>query len=208
MVMGFLVYCLHFRKLHLLESAISYALRNFLKIGKENKVHTFVRFGLTVKIKDNRTILTPGLLFLMLAIRAYLKGQSLLLKFLLTLPQIYSTGPGYVSHLTLLHLYLNRRMRGYSTPPENTVLSQIRKHMALNPFLLLMQGEKQLAEDSISIWPVSFLPTYDDWTEGWRLQRSDDDSGFHRDLGNFKKHSGGDLLFVEHLKEILDAKTD
>lgn len=203
MLMGFLIYCLHFRRLDLVNQTLGYAIRHWGKMGEERRVHTITKFGFTFRIKDNRTFLTPGLFILMLAIRAFLRGRVGVAKFLVSLPQIYSIAPGYVSHLTMLHLYLNRRIRGSLFRSEETVLHKIQDHSSTNPLASAILGARIATKYYCRPWPRDRLPSASDWSEEWRTQRADADSGLLPGVfGNHKIHSGGDLLFVLHTLDL------
>jgi hypothetical protein len=188
MFMGLFCYCLHFGRADILEKVASYGWRHGWKMGQENR-----------KL-DNRTWFTPGLILLLYAILAHLRGRPRLAKFLVNIWQPLGTTPGYPSHLTMLHIYLNRRIRGKIITWEKSVLQKILEHSPCNALALALAGWEDEARDELEArWPANRLPTHEDWTEEWRTQRRDNDSGFMGKPGDTRTHSGGDLLFVEHV---------
>lgn len=188
MFMGLLCYCLHFKRLDILQIVAEYGWKNWWKMGTDNQ-----------KL-NNRVWFTPGLIVLLYAIIAHLRGRPGLAEFLVNIWQPLGTTPGYPSHLTMLHIYLNMRIRGKVAPWEQSVLQKILRHSPRNALALALAGWKEESRAELqAAWPTDRLPTYEDWTEMWRTQRVDNDSGFTGRPGDARKHSGGDLLFVEHV---------
>jgi hypothetical protein len=101
----------------------------------------------------------------------------------------------------MLHIYLNVRIRGRVSKSEHKVLDRILKHSPRNALALALRGWTDDARQELATqWPTDRLPTMHDWTEEWRTQRADNDKGIvWGEPGNIKPHSGGDLLFVEHV---------
>lgn len=216
MFMGLLAYCLHFARLDILDSLWSDAKRLRGKMGIETKEPEEVtRFGLTFRVANNRVWWTPGIWFLVGEIRSFLRGKH---SFWSLFPQVYSTEPGYTSHLTMLHLYMNLRMRGELTSREKRVLTAISVHSPKNALCLALLGET--SPDSIlAAWPLDRTPDSSDWQEEWRTQRHDDDPNLAPSVGiiniglpqdtdsnllpsssaPLRVHSGGDYLFVRHV---------
>lgn len=189
MYMGLFCYCLHFGKADILEKTASYGWKNWWKMGRENR-----------KL-DNRTWFTPGLILLLYALLAHLRGRPRLAKFLAGIYQPLSSTPGYQSHLAMLHIYLNKRIRGNLLTTEALTLRLILQHSPRNALALALAGWADDARQELATqWPTDRLPTMHDWTEEWRTQRADNDKGIvWGEPGNIKPHSGGDLLFVEHV---------
>lgn len=189
MFMGLFCYCLHFHRLDILEKIWSYGWKHFWKMGRENR-----------KL-DNRTWFTPGLVQLLAALIAHLRGRPKLAKFLVNIWQPLGAVPGYQSHLTMLHIYLNFRIRGETVSWEQKVLTKILEHSPRNALALSLSGWLDEAREELQLqWPTDRLPTRHDWTEEWRTQRADNDNGIvWGEPGNITPHSGGDLLFVEHV---------
>jgi hypothetical protein len=201
MFTGLLCYCLHFKRLDILETVWSYGWKHFWKMGQENQIIQIPVWKWTLRIRNNRVYFTPGLIILLAALIAHLRGRPKLATLLVNIWQPLGTTPGYPSHLTMLHIYLNRRLRGETSSSEYNVLHDILKHSPCNALALALFGAKRRAkEELLAQWPVDRLPTMEDWTEEWRTQRQDDDSGLVSGRpGDTRKHSGGDLLFVEHV---------
>jgi len=203
MFMGLFCYCLHFSRLDILEGVKSYGWKHGWKMGRENRVVEFAipYIKWKLRIKDNRTWFTPGLILLLYALIAHLRGRPRLARFLVNIWQPIGSTPGYPSHLSMLHIYLNRRIRGEIVSWEHKVLRRILKHSPRNALALALAGWHDDARAELaSQWPADRLPTRHDWTEEWRTQRADNDVGIvWGEPGNIKPHSGGDLLFVEHV---------
>ena len=203
MFMGLFCYCLHFGRADILEKVAAYGWKHNWKMGRENRIVElpipYTKWKL--RVKDNRTWFTPGLILLLYALLASLRGRPRLAKFLVNIWQPIGSIPGYQSHLAMLHIYLNRRIRGKVVSWEHRVLDRILKHSPRNALALALRGWQDDARAELaSQWPADRLPTRHDWTEEWRTQRADNDKGIvWGEPGNIKPHSGGDLLFVEHV---------
>ena len=197
MFMGLFCYCLHFKRLDILENVWAYGWKHGWKMGTENRRIQVPILGSI--LGDTRVWFTPGLIILLASIIAHLRGRRLLSKLLVNIWQPMSSTPGYQSHLSMLHIYLNRRIRGNLITGEYATLWKILAHSPRNPLALALYGCKRMAVRELErVWPMDRLPTYEDWTEEWRTQRSDADSGFVGRIGDIREHSGGDLLFVHH----------
>ena len=204
MFMGLFIYCLHFRRVDLIRKVISYGWKHFWKMGIENRKLDISFLGRKSQIlADNRTIFTPGLILLVYALLANLTGKTWLAKLLVSIPQPMSSSPGYVSHLSMLHIYLNKRICGKLSTSDESTLIKISSHMESNPLVWALLGRPQKALAYLNAWPQTRLPTKEDWTEEWRTQRSDRDSGLRGTIGDTSPHSGGDYLFVKHCMEAL-----
>lgn len=214
MFMGLLAYCLHFKRLDVLDQLWSDAKRLRGKMGIETKPPTPFTLGpFTVNLPNNRVWWTPGMFALVGQLRAHLLGRWFppvsiwspfrrIHSFWYFFPQVYSTEPGYTSHLTMLHLYMNLRMRGELTNREKRVLTDIAVHSPKNALCLALLGET--SPDSIlAAWPLDRTPDSSDWQEEWRTQRHDTDSNLlPSSSAPLRVHSGGDYLFVKHILEL------
>jgi hypothetical protein len=208
MQMGLLVYCLHFRRLDFLDDLWRYGWKNNWKMGIETKPAEEItvpwlsqKLEWYPKIRNNRTYYTPGLIVLLAALRAHLRGQKTFMRLLLAVPQPMSTAPGYTSHLSLLHIYLNIRMRGHLTAREGRVLEQIRVHMSESPLVSALLGDGDRSLKLLEkYWPGGLPAPKTAWSEAWRLQRSDEDSGLEPDptANPTEYHGDGDYLFARH----------
>ena len=204
MFMGLFIYCLHFRRVDLIRKVISYGWKHFWKMGTENRKLDISFLGRKSQIlADNRTIFTPGLILLIYALLAQLTGKTWVARMLVSIPQPMSSSPGYVSHLSMLHIYLNKRICGKLSTSDKSTLIKISSHMESNPLVWALLGNPMRALACLNRWPQTRLPTKEDWSEEWRTQRSDGDSGLTGISGNTSPHSGGDYLFVKHCMEAL-----
>lgn len=208
MQMGLLVYLFHFKRADLLKELIDRCLHSWGKMGTENKPAEPVtipwisqKLGWYPKIRNNRVYYTPGLLLLLLACYLHVRGHKKAAALLSRFPQAYTTAPGYVSHLTLLHLYLNARIRGHLTPKEHRLLGAIQNHMDSNPLVAALQGNGPKALALLEKhWPGGLPAPKTSWSEPWRLQRSDGDPGLEPDSSAdpLVYHGDGDYLFARH----------
>lgn len=202
MYMGLFCYCLHFGRADILEKIAAYGWRHGWKMGTENRRFQFTLLGRKFSVLgDNRVWFTPGLILLLYALLAHLRGRPRLAKFLAGIYQPLGSTAGYPSHLTMLHIYLNRRIRGNLLTTEALALKLILSHSPRNALALALAGWTDDARQELATqWPTDRLPTMHDWTEEWRTQRADNDKGIVWGRpGDIKPHSGGDLLFVEHV---------
>lgn len=202
MYMGLFCYCLHFGRADILEKVAAYGWRHGWKMGTENRRFEFTLLGRKFSVLgDNRVWFTPGLILLLYALLASLRGRPRLAKFLAGIYQPLGSTAGYPSHLTMLHIYLNRRIRGNLLTTEALALKLILSHSPRNALALALAGWTDDARQELATqWPTDRLPTKHDWTEEWRTQRADNDKGIvWGEPGNITPHSGGDLLFVEHV---------
>lgn len=189
MLTGLLTWAWHFKRLDVLENLWAYGSDHAWVMGEERKDG------------ENRVVLTPAFIGLLADLIYHLGGTDHPERLI---PAIYSTAPGFVSHLTLLQIYLLGEMNGSLDAGEFQALQDIRKHMSLSPLVHLLihrysDGDQSDAEHLLlTLWPADRLPTEADWSEEWRLQRSDNDSGLQPGSGQ-EPHSGGDFLFPARL---------
>lgn len=196
---GVLVYALKFQKLQLVEDIWTYGSQHNWKMGQERKIETVG--PITGKI-NNRTIMTPQMIGLLAEVIYHLGGKDHAERHYRSL-EVYNVQPGFTSHLTLLKVYLRSQMYNALDPRDMTALTAISLHMNNNPLVHALfhahtDGDQSRAIDLLlSTWPANRLPTTRDWTEEWRLQRSDNDSGLQPgDSTEEHSHSGGDFMFV------------
>lgn len=191
MFMGLLSYIYEFKRLDLAEQIWEYGEKNSWKMGEERKE------GL-----QNRVQFMPSTIGLLAQVIYALGGEDHAERYYSQI-ESYSTQPGYVSHLTLLHIRLVGKINGEISDGELEVLRKILKHMQQNPLAHALYHKYTDGDQTeatrllLSIWPKDRLPTGADWHEEWRTQRSDGDSGLLP--SNTKAstvHSGGDFLFA------------
>ena len=191
MLVGLMAYMLYFSRLDLAEQLWEYGKKHSWTMGQETRP------------LDTRTILTPNLIGLLARIIHHMGGKDHNERFL---PPIYSTAPGYVSHLTMLQMWMEARMSGSLGGLSIQQLDQIRTDSPRNPLAQAMyhkyvDGDQSLAKELLlSIWPQDRLPTSEDWCDPWRTQRADGDSGLEPCAAGIE-HTGGDLLFVLRIME-------
>lgn len=199
--MGLLIYFLHFKRADLLRELVDRCMHSFGKMGTEIK-RVPVKVGpFSFTVPENRVWYTPGLFILLLACWAQVAGRPKLAKLLTYVPQVYSVAPGYTSHLTLLHIYLNRRIRGKLVGLEYKALWEIEKHMQSNPLVHALLGRGSLALQKLEArWPGGLPAPKTAWSESWVLQRSDGDEGLQPDpeANPLSYHGDGDYLFARH----------
>lgn len=197
MFLGLFCYCLHFRRLDILDEIWHYGWAHNWKMGQETKYYE--KFGF--KIPDNRTWFTPGMISLLAQLRAHLRGEKSLWRYL---PDPLDTTPGYRSHLTMLKCYLHLRMYGELGRKHKSALQKMLGHSQMNPLVHALLGNKNMANMLLSrYWPWDRLPTNRDWEQPWRIQRNDASNDLIPVLdGPEVIHPGGDLLFVRHVLEI------
>lgn len=189
MFMGVFVWIWQNKRLDLATDIWNYGAAHNWKMGDERKDF------------DNRTVFTPVTIAVLADLIHALGGEDHPERHF---PRVYNSQPGFVSHLTLLQIYLRGETKGGLTESEIDVLRAIRQHMSLNPLVHALihrytDGDQSEATRLLlSIWPADRLPTSADWSEGWRIQRSDGDSGLSPGAGD-SPHSGGDFLFVASL---------
>lgn len=195
MLMGLLVYALNAKRLDIVEDLWDYgqahstAVPYVWKMGSDNRSN------------DNRTYTVPGLVQLMAKIIAHLGGTRHEVE--LAIPQVYGSEPGFPSHLTMLHIYMNGKIDGQIGSNQLDVLRSIRSHSPNNPLANALigkytDGDQSRTLEVLSIWPADRLPTSMDWQSDWRTQRADGDPSFQPGTDN-NPHAGGDYLFVAAL---------
>ena len=187
MIIGLILYAYHFERRDILEQLYDYGDSNNWIMGRDKW------------LGNNRTVMTPNVVGLLARALYALGGESLQERHY---PVSYSTQAGYVSHLTLMQIYLEARIRGSMTAYEMDTLMEIAGHMNNNPLLWALRSKYSSGDQSVashylqSIWPTERLPTSQDWCAPWRTQRSSGDSSFVPCPKEVKVHSGGDFMFA------------
>lgn len=190
MFMGLFVWIWEFKRLDVAERIWDYGSANNWKMGEERNFADHF----------DRVYMRPGTIGLLAELIYKLGGENHWERSLLTVNPL-STEPGFTSHLSLLSLHLLGEMHGGLTAGELGTLSTILQHMSMNPLAHALYHKYTDGDQTeatrllLSLWSANRLPTKRDWSEAWRTQRSDGDSGLSP--GNSDEpHSGGDLLFV------------
>lgn len=152
---------------------------------------------------DSRTVMTPGLVGVLARVVKNLGGPSYPER---NFPQVYYPSPGYPSHLMMIQLALEGRMRGSLSSHQLEAIERVLGHSPGNPLAQALHakytdGDQTVATNLLlAIWPANRLPSRNDWCEEWRVQRADGDSGlFPCSDREPKTHTGGDFLFVAAL---------
>lgn len=188
MFMGLFVYALHFRRLDILQDVARYGRENGWVMGQEDKLF------------ETRVIFTPATRSLLGQIIQHLGGPDSELGEIIPVP--INTDPGFVSHLGMLQLLMLGKIQGYLTSSQKASLKQILTHSSQNPLAHALYHKYTDGDQSeatrllLSIWPADRLPTSQDWCEEWRIQRSDNDTGFNPCNDKQLQHSGADFLFA------------
>lgn len=189
MFIGLFVYVLHFGRLDLAEQIWEYGSARSWKMGEDTR-----KF-------DTRVYLSPSTIALLARIIHHLGGADHPQRHL---PLVYSTAPGYQSHLSLLTMQMVGKMEQGLGLYELNSLRSILRHMHGNPLAQAVYHRYSDGNQSIairildSLWPEHRSPnTETDWCEEWRTQRSDGDSGFQAcPRESYREHSGADFLYV------------
>ncbi len=180
MLLGVILYGLHFKDADLIERLWDYGSDNGWSMGE----------GLF-----DRTQFTPAMIGLLAQVRYKLTGKEHLS---MHFPQTYNTTPGYTTHLSLLKLTVRGKL-GKLSAVERYVLDSIKTQNPTNPlaqalFAKHTGGEYVAAVTHLMLWPED-LPTNEDWCDEWKTQRAPNDkSRFPCDEP--KTHSGGAFLFA------------
>lgn len=188
MFIGLFIYLYDQKDLRALQDIWNYGEAHNWKMGREKR------------IADNRTILTPSTVSLLARAIKGLGGHDYSARFI---PEVYNTDAGYVSHLSMLSIYLKGRINGKIEDRDLQALFDIQKHDAQNPLAGALihrytDGDQTLAtEQLLDEWPADRLPTSTDWCTPWRLATPDASSDLKPcTAGSFTTYSGGDFLFA------------
>lgn len=183
MILGLMVYSVHFQRLDLLQDLWSYGQTHRWVMGRG----------------DDRAIMTPASIGRLARAIAYLGGKRHAEAAIQDIP---STIASYQGHLALLGIYLDGHMAGGITSIQLSALRTLTQEMPGNALAQALlhrytDGDQSLATQLLlSIWPTDRLPTSADWCEPWRLQRADDDTSLRPCPASAVTHSGGDFLLV------------
>ena len=112
MLMGVMVYALHFKRLDLIQDLGQYGRDHNWKMGTDSKL-------------DNRTFFTPSTIALLYRIEHYLGGKDYLARHTAIATP---TEPGYQSHLGMLQLYILGKVDGELDGEDKADLEQILQH--------------------------------------------------------------------------------
>lgn len=193
MIQGLLVWMWEYRQLDLATQLWSYGASHAWKMGEER---------VTDRV-DTRTVMDPQQIGLLADVIHALGGADHSERLI---PAVFSTDPGYVSHLTLLHLYLEGELHGNSlTDQQLSALRTIANTEVSNPLAQALlhrytDGDQTVATNLLlGTWPAARLPTSSDWCDIWRTQRADGDSGLSPCPMQDHTHPGGDFLFAARI---------
>lgn len=193
MFTGLFVWIWEFRRLDLAEAIWEYGSSNNWKMGDERNFDEHF----------DRVYFRPGTVALLAELIYSMGGEDHWERQVLAVTPL-SVEPGFQSHLSLLQLHLRGEMHDGLTEAELATLKQILTHMDGNPLAHALlhkytDGDQSRATELLlSTWPSDRLPTGRNWSEEWRTQRSDDDSGLLPGDSD-SPHSGGDFLFVSRI---------
>lgn len=186
MLLGLMTYMWKFNRLDLAEDLWDYGSSHGWKMGEERKDF------------ETRTVMTPSLIGLLADMIHVMGGTDHPERFIFA---VYDTSPGFVSHLTLLHINLLGQMHGLLGPAELGALQNIRVHMSTNPLVHALvhrytDGDQTEATRLLlTVWPNDRLPTTADWCGHWRNQCSEGESCLVP-CPEERTHAGGDFLFA------------
>lgn len=187
MLVGVMAYSLYFHRLDILEDMWQYGNNHNWKMGIDQRLF------------DTRTILTPNLGGLLARAIKHLGGSNHLES---RFPPVYTSTPGFESHLTLLQIWMEGRIAREISNRAMSTLDSILDHSPNNPLANAMYhkfndgNQSKATELLLNTWPQDKLPTSTNWCSRWRTQRADDDSSFEPCPTEGRIHSGGDLLFT------------
>lgn len=183
MILGLMVYSVHFHRLDLLQDLWTYGEAHKWIMGRG----------------DDRAVLTPESIGRLARAIEYLGGEH---HAETSIPAVPSTSADYEGHLALLGIYLDGKMAGGVTSLDLLDLHILAKEMPDNPLAQALlhkytDGDQSIATGLLlEIWPSDRLPTTADWCEPWRIQRADGDSSLQPCPAQISIHSGGDFLLV------------
>jgi hypothetical protein len=182
MLTGLMIYALHFKDEDVINKLWDYGAARAWRMGDGD---------------PSRTIMSPGLVGMLADIREHVTGKK---SFLSTVPQVYSTEPGYTTHLSLLGLYIRGKVGKFGISETNAIKDIVAKNPN-NPLALAIHAKyidgnfTASADVLMRDWPEGRLPTTSDWCEEWRTQRAEDDVGM-MPCSPEHTHSGGSFMFA------------
>lgn len=193
MFMGLFFWLWHFQQKDLAGEIWDYGAAHAWQMGQERAP------------PNDRTVMDPQQIGLLADLIYHLGGPDHPERDLI--PSVYDTTPGYISHLTMLHILLYGSMHGEISGYQLDTLKTIQKTMDQDPllqYLLHRYTDGDQTEATwvlLSTWPEDRLPEMQDWSEQWRPQRNDSDPGLGPNpTGDpTQQHTGGDFLFVASL---------
>lgn len=187
MILGLMIYAVHFDRLDILEGLWTYGQKNNWVMGRG----------------DDRVVLTPSMIGRLARAIAHQGGET---HAEALIPDIPSREASYQGHLSLLGIFLDGKMAGSIGPFQLDALRELAEKMPGNPLAQAMlhkytDGDQSVATELLlSTWPDNRLATRSDWCEEWRTQRADNDTGLQPCTGKEPEvHTGGDFLFVAAL---------
>lgn len=185
MLIGLITYANAHHRLDIVEGLWQYGSTHLWKMGRDHAV-------------DSRTILTPNLIGLLARVIEHLGGER---HPEVVLPELYSTEPGFVSHLTMLCILLEGSVHGSIDSSElkalQTIQSQEPNNALANALLhRYTDGDQSVAVALLQAWPADRLPNTTDWCEEWKQQRDDQSTSLPPCPDRVRTFSGGDFLFV------------
>lgn len=185
MFMGLFLYTLHFERGDIAKQIWQYGTSHNWSMGQAD----------TPVIAAARTLFTPATISLLAQIRYKLTGRDAFIRHIVS---VYSTVPGYRSHLSMLSIYMAGRIAGSITSLQLETLKEIKRvhpTNALAEALVARYTDGNFTRASallLRLYPHDRLPTSSDWCSQWVNQRVTPSPPC--DEG--KTHSGGDFLFV------------
>jgi hypothetical protein len=187
-LLGVLWWASRYKKMQVIEDLWDYGQARNWVMGKDNQQGT-------------HTLLTP-IVPLLSRLRNSLANSKLdpLWAGLPLASEADTTKTGFEAHLQVLQLLLDKKFRGGFSPSALGVIQHQAARQPNNPLFQYAAGNVEGAVDILlneSYWPADRLPTSQDRFSPWILER--DDGPDWQPGGDFKKHSGADLLFVVYL---------
>ena len=181
MLLGVILYAVHFREPDILDDLWEYGSSNNWVMGE----------GVI-----DRTLFSPTMIALLAEARYKLSGVDVAARFL---AQTYDTTPGYRSHLSILKMVIKAKLDGLSTWDKRN-LRILKEKNPTNPLIQAMYARHIGGDYTAALvhllndFPADRLPTTNDWCSEWRTQLKAGDNYLKPCPGN-KTHSGGDFLF-------------
>ncbi len=182
MLLGVILYAVHFNEPNILDDLWDYGEANNWVMGE----------GVI-----DRTLFTPTMIALLAEARYRLSGVDVEIR---RLGQTYDTTPGYRTHLSILKMVIKSKL-GTLSRWDKRYLQIIKDKNPHNPLVLAMYTKHIGGDYTAAIsklladFPDDRLPTTDDWCSEWRTQLKANDTAL-KPCADGHEHSGGDFLFV------------
>ena len=182
MLLGVILYAVHFNEPDLLDDLWDYGEANNWVMGE----------GVI-----DRTLFTPTMIALLAEARYKLTGVDIAIRHT---GQTYDTTPGYRSHLSILKMVIKAKLGGLSAWDKRS-LRKLKEKNPTNPLIQAMYARHIGGDYTAALvhllkdFPADRLPTTNDWCSEWRTQLKAGDNYLKPCPGD-KTHSGGDFLFV------------